>query len=50
MYKLNICYVAYSLEQKSVHWMKPGLKFMFHCVDMFFIEGILDVSLFCIAP
>lgn len=31
---LNICYVAFNLEQKSVHWMKLGLKFMFHCVDM----------------
>lgn len=51
---LNICYVAFNLEQKSVHWMKLGLKFMFHCVDMLestvFYRGNFGCFFFCISP
>ncbi len=37
-------------EDKSEHWIKPGLKFLFYFVYTlelkFFIEGILDLSFY----
>jgi len=37
-------------EHKSEHWMKPGLKFLFHFVDIselnIFTVGILAMSFY----